>query len=78
MSRNFSNTEKISAINWAAGNAGISYGKFQAGLTTEDKEQIYLEYEQLLEKKKQEEAERLQRAKETKLLSKTHKKKWTL
>lgn len=75
MARDLSNSEKLSAINWAAGKEGISYGRFQGGLTAEKKEQIYLEYGQLLEKRQQEEAERLQKAKDAKVLSKTRKKK---
>lgn len=75
MARDLSNSEMISAINWAAGNAGISYGKFQIGLTAEEQEQIYTEYGRLLEIRQREEAERLRRAKEAKRLSKGRKKK---
>ena len=46
---------------------GQSYGVFCVSLSEEDKEQIYLEYELLLEKRRQEEDERLQRAKEAQL-----------
>lgn len=58
---------KLNALAWKAKYVGQSYGVFCVSLSEEDKEQIYLEYELLLEKRRQEEDERLQRAKEAQL-----------
>lgn len=54
------NSLKLNAIAWKAKSAGQSYGKFSVYLSEEDKEQIYMEYEQMLEKRKEEENTRLE------------------
>lgn len=41
-------TQKISAVAWAAGKQGLSYGLFSAMLTEEKHRQIYKEYEDYL------------------------------
>jgi len=41
-------SQKLDAINWAAGCVGQSYGKFSQHLTEEQTRQIYLDYEQEL------------------------------
>lgn len=53
------NNLKLNAIAWKAKNAGQSYGMFSIALSEEDKEQIYMEYEQMLERRKDEENIRL-------------------
>lgn len=42
--------------------AGQSYGVFSVSLSEKDKEQIYMEYEQMLESRKEEENMRLEQA----------------
>ena len=51
---------KLNAIAWKAKSAGQSYGVFSATLSEKDKEQIYMEYEQMLENRKEEENMRLE------------------
>lgn len=46
---------KLNAIAWKAKSAGQSYGVFSVTLSEKDKEQIYMEYEQMLENRKEEE-----------------------
>lgn len=53
---------KLNAIAWKAKSVGQSYGKFSVYLSEKDKEQIYMEYEQMLEKRKEEENTRLELA----------------
>lgn len=56
------NNLKLNAIAWKAKSAGKSYGKFSVSLSEKDKEQIYMEYEQMLERRKEEENARLELA----------------
>lgn len=56
------NNLKLNAIAWKAKSAGQSYGNFFVSLSKKDKEQIYLEYEQMLERRKEEENARLELA----------------
>ena len=53
---------KLNAIAWKAKSAGQSYGVFSVTLSEKDKEQIYMEYEQMLENRKEEENARLELA----------------
>ena len=56
------NNLKLNAIAWKAKSAGQSYGVFSVTLSEKDKEQIYMEYEQMLENRKEEENMRLEQA----------------
>lgn len=56
------NNLKLNAIAWKAKSAEQSYGNFSVSLSEKDKEQIYLEYEQMLERRKEEENARLELA----------------
>ena len=56
------NNLKLDAIAWKAKSAGKSYGVFSVTLSEKDKEQIYMEYEQMLENRKEEENARLELA----------------
>ena len=56
------NNLKLNASAWKAKSAGQSYGNFSVSLSEKDKEQIYLEYEQMLERRKEEENARLELA----------------
>lgn len=53
---------KLNAIAWKAKSVGKSYGMFSVALSEKDKEQIYIEYEQMLETRKEEEIARLELA----------------
>ncbi len=57
---------KLIALAWKAGDKGVTYGKFVQNLSDEEKEQIYEEYEQLLEQRQEEERKRIERAKKPK------------
>lgn len=56
------NNLKLNAIAWKAKSVEQSYGNFSVSLSEKDKEQIYLEYEQMLERRKEEENARLELA----------------
>ena len=56
------NNLKLNAIAWKAKSARQSYGNFSVSLSEKDKEQIYLEYEQMLKRRKEEENARLELA----------------
>lgn len=68
------NNLKLNAIAWKAKSAGQSYGVFSVSLSEKDKEQIYMEYEQMLEIRKEEENMRLEQARLKQAAQKTKKK----
>lgn len=68
------NNLKLNAIAWKAKSAGKSYGVFSVTLSEKDKEQIYMEYEQMLEIRKEEENMRLEQARLKQAAQKTKKK----
>ena len=43
--------KRLDAIEWAANQQGMSYGKFVITLTEQDKRRIYDEYEAILEER---------------------------
>lgn len=43
--------ERLSAICWAAREAGISYGKYCATISSQEREKIYIRYAELLNRK---------------------------
>lgn len=51
--------ERINAIAWAARQRNLSYGAYQARLTNEERDQVYLEYAEHLRQRRQEEQSRL-------------------
>ena len=68
------NNLKLNAIAWKAKSAGKSFGVFSVTLSEKDKEQIYMEYEQMLEIRKEEENMRLEQARLKQAAQKTKKK----
>ena len=68
------NNLKLNAIAWKAKSAGQSYGVFSVSLSEKDKEQIYMEYEQMLKIRKEEENMRLEQARLKQAAQKTKKK----
>ena len=54
------NNLKLNAIAWKAKTVGKSYGMFCVALSERDKERIYLEYEQMLYTRKNDENRRLE------------------
>ena len=51
--------ERINAIAWAAKRRNLSYGAYQARLTDEERDRVYLEYAEHLRQRRQEEQDRL-------------------
>ena len=58
--------EKLNAVAWQAKKESASYGQFSAMLSEERKRQIYWDYEQFLNQRKEEEQARLSRAQKRK------------
>lgn len=52
---------RLNAIAWKAKTEGISYGQYAYALTDYEKNMIYNEYEQMLERRDEEECKRLDR-----------------
>ena len=69
------NNLKLNAIAWKAKSASQSYGVFSVSLSEKDKEQIFMEYEQMLENRKEEENMRLEQARLKQAEQKAKKKK---
>ena len=57
------NNLKLNALAWKAKSVGESYGVFCLHLSEQEKELIFAEYEQILEKKEKEEVARLEKVK---------------
>ena len=58
-----SRAEQLDAITWAANRAGKSYGRFSSRLTTEEKNEIYREYQEWQKERAAEIHERIQERK---------------
>lgn len=58
--RKLSPQDRLDAICWAANKAGQSYGKFSARLAHREKEEIYENYQRLLDRQAKAEEKRLE------------------